>query len=188
MEEEIQTKIQSLWQSIYGDLKKKRGHKYAKRTFRKKKSMDASVLLFLQLFDKKKKMTSVRPSERAADSGFVGLVKWGRRETDKKPQRLICFQQVEEPETAVMYSPIMDISSAREAQPFSRGDKGPQLQQCFHHWATNVLVWYIREKWHSTSASPPPPSKQLLRFDFNAFCVVLYFHAKSYCTWMSLFY
>lgn len=27
-------------------------------------------------------------------------------------------------------------------------------------------------------SSPSPPSRQLLRFDFNAFCVVLYFHAK----------
>lgn len=52
----------------------------------------------------------------------------------------------------------------------------PQIQQCFHHWATDVLVWYVREKLPSTSAFFS--SRQLLRFDFNAFCVVLYFHAK----------
>lgn len=31
------------------------------------------------------------------------------------------------------------------------------------------------------------PSKQLLRFDFNAFCVVLYFHAKI-LLYLNVFY
>lgn len=79
-----------------------------------------------------------------------------------------------------MYRPIVDRHSFGRGTAFLMRRQRPQIQQCFHHWATDVLVRYVREKLPSTSAffffffS----SRQLLRFDFNAFCVVLYFHAK----------
>lgn len=112
-------------------------------------------------------------SRRAADSGFVGVLVWSNKqkwwEMDKKLPRNICFEEVEEPETAVMYSHIATRSSVRRGTTFFVEAKAPNTT-CFHHWATDVVIWHVRENWPSTSAFFFLPSRQLLRFDFNALC------------------
>lgn len=70
-------------------------------------------------------------------------------------------------------------AQSEEAQLFSRGGKGPKLnnasitgqQTCsYDMYGKNDLALQLFFFF--------PPSRQLLRFDFNAFCVVLYFHAE----------
>lgn len=58
----------------------------------------------------------------------------------------------------------------------------PSIQQCFHHWATDVLVWQVRENYLALqlfffffSFLPPLKCWDLI---LMLFCVVLYFHAK----------
>lgn len=116
-------------------------------------------------------MTSVGQSRRATDSGFVGLLiwssKWCRWELDKIHRGLSAFGK--------RMNEILQCTdstwrvSQKRLQLVSWKGKSPQIQQCFHHWATDVLVWYVREKQPSTSAFFFSSSRQLLRFDFNAF-------------------
>lgn len=132
----------------------------------------------------KKKMTSVGASRRAADSGFVGVLVLVEQvklvwEMDKKPPRLTCFWRSGRTNNCSHVQTHRGQTLSQKRHNFSHMEaKRPQIQQCFHHWAIDVLVWYVREKRPSTSAFFFSSSRQLLRFDFNAFCVVLYFHAK----------
>lgn len=54
----------------------------------------------------------------------------------------------------------------------------PPWIRCFHHWATDVTHMKTYKKNDVSTSAFFPPSKRLSRFDFNAFCVVLYSHAK----------
>lgn len=141
---------------------------------------------FFNSLTKKKKMTSVGASRRAADSGFVGvlvlveqveLVRDGQKATEA---HLLFFLRSGRTKYCSHVQTHRGQTLSQKRHNFSHTEaKRPQIQQCFHHWAIDVLVWYVREKWPSTSAFFFFfPSRQLLRFDFNAFCVVLYFHAK----------
>lgn len=51
--------------------------------------------------------------------------------------------------------------------------------QCFHHWATNLLVWQVREKYLALQLLPPPPPQNCSRFDFNAFLCSFVFSCKN---------
>lgn len=154
---------------------------YSKRRHLEKGDYGCLTFSFPYIFWQK--MTSVRQSRRATDSGFVGLLiwssKWCRWELDKIHRGLSAFGKRMN-EILQCTDPTWRVSQKR-LQLVSWKGKSPQIQQCFHHWATDVLVWYVREKRPSTSAFFFffSSSRQLLRFDFNAFfCVVLYFHAK----------
>lgn len=99
-------------------------------------------------------MTSVGQSRRATDSGFVGLLiwssKWCRWELDKIHRGLSAFGKRMN-EILQCTDPTWRGSQKR-LQLVSWKGKSPQIQQCFHHRATDVLVWYVREKQPSTSA------------------------------------
>lgn len=89
--------------------------------------------------------------------------------------------------TAVVYRPI-------EAKRPSGGEKKTKRQDSFAHQEAKGPEFNNASITGQPTCSfdmygendlalqllffPPQPSRQLLRFDFNAFCVVLYFHAK----------
>lgn len=140
--------------------------------------MDASPFPFSSIIWQQRKI-SVGQSGRAADSGFVSVLawssKWNRWDGQKSSE--VLFKKNNIPQSCT--DPSRTDAQSEEAQLFSWGGKCLQFK-CFHHWATDVLVWYVREKWPSTSAFffSPLPQDNCWDFDFNAFCVVLYFHAK----------
>lgn len=134
--------------------------------------MDASLFPFLHLVDKKRWQ-----SREAADSGFVGVLvwssKWNRCEMEKSHWGSSAFKN------EILQS-CTDQSWTDthwdEAQLFSWG-KGPKFNNAsitgqptcsYDMYGKNYLALQLFFF----------PSRQLLRFDFNAFCVVLYFHAK----------
>lgn len=105
----------------------------------------------------------------AADSGFVGMLvrrsKWKQHEMDKKPLRLICFEN----EAALMYRPI----AGRLVQ---RGHNFPHMEGPALDSTMLPSPGNRRARMTSTGKLPSTSAffffffSKLLRFDFNALC------------------
>lgn len=112
----------------------------------------------------------------AADSGFVGMLvrrsKWKQHQMDKRPLRLICFED----EAALMYRPIAGRLVQKEGTTSLMRRVRPLIQQCFHYRATDVLVWKVRGIYLALQLFFP---SKLLRFDFNAFLCSFVFSCKN---------
>lgn len=145
--------------------------------------MDASLFSFSSIIWQKKKKDDISGSRRAADSGFVGALvrssKWNRWEMDKKPPRLTCFLRRGRTRHRSHVQTLRGQTLSQKRRNFSsQGGKGPKYNNAsitgqptcsYDMYGKNDLALQL-----FFFFSP----RQLLRFDFNAFCVVLYFHAK----------
>lgn len=136
-------------------------------------------------------MTSVGKGRGAADSGFVGLLiwssKWRRWEMDKFHRGFSAFGKWKNRILQSCTDPLR--SQSVEAQLLPWKGKGPKHNASITGQPTCSYDMY-GEKWPSTSAFFfffSFFSRQLFRFDFNAFCVVLYFHAKI-LLYLNVFY
>lgn len=143
----------SLWQSIYSDLKKKRlGHGHAKRRHLGKKKVWLWMprFFFSSIIWQKRRHRWDRAEERLTQGLWVHCFSQVSESGGRTGSpRLICYKKEEEKEewdTAVMYSPIVDRCSVRRGTTFLMRWQRPQIQQCFHHWATDVLVWICTGK------------------------------------------
>lgn len=112
----------------------------------------------------------------AADSGFVGMLvrrsKWKQHEMDKKPLRLICFEN----EAALMYRPI----AGRLVQ---RGHNFPHMEG--PALDSTMLPSPGNRRARMTSTGKLPSTSAFFFFSSQncwdlilMLCVVLYFHAK----------
>lgn len=153
-----------------------------KGDIQEKKSLitDASLFLFLQLFDKKK-TTSVGRSRRAADSGFVGVCWFGRvseagERWTKSHRGSSAFKKTPQSCTGPSWT---DTQVKKRHNCSHEEAEDSEFNNASITGQPTCSYDNVREKRPSTSAFFFffPPSR-LLRFDFNAFCVVLYFHAK----------
>lgn len=112
--------------------------------------------LFLQLFDKKKKRRHQweQKSSWLRVCGCVGSVEQVKpvRDGQKATEAHLLFKKRKNETPQSCTDPSWTDAQSEEAQLFLTRRQRPQIQQCFHHWATDVLVWYVREKWPSTSA------------------------------------
>lgn len=113
----------------------------------------------------------------AADSGFVGMLvrrsKWKQHQMDKRPLRLICFED----EAALMYRPIAGRLVQKGGTTSLTRRVRPLIQQCFHNRATDVLVWKVRGIYLALQLFFFFP-QNCWDLILMLFCVVLYFHAK----------
>lgn len=122
-------------------------------------------------------------SRRAFDSGFVGELswssKWNRWKMDIRRRGSSAFEKWEKMRFCSHVQTHRGQTLSQPRHNFSHVEAKAPNTKCFHHWATDVLVWCVREKWPSTSAFFLPPFQDnCWDLILMLFCVVLYFHAK----------
>lgn len=141
--------------------------------------------LFLQLFDTKKDASGreQKSSWLRVCGCLFGQVSEICERWTKYPPRLASFHDVKERDTPVMYRSIGQLLKPEEARPFLWG-KGPKYNNA--SIIGQQMCSYDTYGKNDLALQPPPP-RQMLRFDFNAFCVVLYFHAKI-LLYLNVFY
>lgn len=121
-------------------------------------------------------------SRRAFDSGFVGELswssKWNRWKMDKCRQGSSAFEKWKNEILQSCTDPSWTDAQSAEAQLFSRGGKGPKYNNA-SITGQPTCSYDTYEKNDLALQLFFPPSRQLLRFDFNAFLCSFVFSCKN---------
>lgn len=153
----------SLWQSIYSDLKKKRlGHGHAKRRHLGKKRSDYGCLAFsfLQLFDKKDDIGGTEQKNGwLRVCGCIASVKWVKEEDGQEARGSSAIKKKKKKNEILQSctAPSWTDAQSEEARLFSWGGKDPKYNNASITGQPTCSYEYVREKWPSTSSFFSPP-------------------------------